>query len=404
LEKKVVKRGGSRGCNHWLGQQTCLSRTYESEASMHKGNDKAKGDALMTKKLKKVYDVVIVGAGPAGASAAKTLADSGLDVVIMEKCSLPRDKMCSGIILPSARKFLSENYDDIPVHLFTKPHEVKGSRYMSTTDPQTQVITCPGLDLGDNLPNPECGLNVDRVKFDFWLCEESRALLADNCLLVDYKKEGRDISVRVKHAGNYMKIKTKYLIGADGPISRVRRSLFPEFDKTLNWVALYEEHYEGKIDLDPEWMYWIIDPTSFGSLLHKDSNIHLTVSNSKEETAKNSLNRFVKFLIDKHGLKIEKTTMTRGIVMNDMPYRENYLLGDENVLLVGEAAGFVRALDGITGALVSGKAAGESILESIKSGRTPIAHYSEHELVHSEWAICKQVQPNLAKYGFSFGK
>jgi flavin-dependent dehydrogenase len=266
------------------------------------------------------------------------------------------------------------------------------------------VITCPGLDLGDTFPNPECGLNIDRVEFDLWLCKESRALLADNCLLVDFNRDESDISVRVKHGDNYLKIKTKYLVGADGPISRVRRSLFPEFDKTLNWVALYEEHYEGQIDLDPEWMYWIIDPTSFGSLLRKGSNMHLTVSNSREETAKSALCRFVKFLKDKQGLKIEKISMTRGIVMNDMPYREHYLLGKENVLLAGEAAGFVRALDGITGALVSGRAAGESILASIKSGGTAMAYYSEHELVDSEWAICKKVQPNLANYGFSFGK
>ncbi|GAB6908906.1 putative FAD binding domain protein [Desulfosarcina cetonica] len=371
---------------------------------MKEKNRTIDNNTLITKEMKKSYDVVVVGSGPAGASAAKTLIGSGLDVVIIEKCSLPRDKMCGGIILPSARKFLSENYDDIPKQLFTEPKEIKGSRYMSTCDPQAQVIDCPGLDLGDTLPNREFGLSIDRVGFDFWLCKESRALMADNCLLIDYKKDGRDISVRVKHDGNYMRIKTKYLIGADGPISRVRRSLFPEFDKTLNWVALYEEHYEGKIDLDPEWMYWIIDPISFGSLIHKGGNIHLNVSNSKEETAINALKRFVSFLKNNHGLKIGKKIMSRGIVMNDMPYRENYLLGKENVLLVGESAGFVRALDGITGALVSGKAAGEAILQSIKSGRPPMEHYSEHELVHSEWAICKKVQPNLANYGFSFGK
>ncbi len=89
----------------------------------------------MTAGLKDAYDVVIVGAGPAGASAAKTLKDSGLDVVILEKCRLKRDKMCSGIILPSARKFLADHYDPLPSHLFTNPRELKGSRCLYTTDP-----------------------------------------------------------------------------------------------------------------------------------------------------------------------------------------------------------------------------------------------------------------------------
>lgn len=371
---------------------------------MIKENNKAAGTTFISEKLKNSYDVVVVGSGPAGASVAKTLAGSGLDVVIIEKCALPRDKMCSGIILPSAREFLAENYSDIPEHVFTEPREVKGSRCVFTTDTESRVITCPGLDLGDTEPNPDKGFNVDRVGFDFWLCKESAASLVDNCLLVDFRKGDQGILVRLKHGDKYVTVKTDYLIGADGPISRVRRSLLPEYDKSVNWISLYEEHYEGTINLDPEWMYWILEPASFGSLLHKDKLIHITASNNRKETAKESLGRFVEYLKNTHGLKIEKTIVKRGIVMNNMPYRESYLLGEDNVLLVGEAAGFVRALDGITSALVTGKAAGESILKSIKSGKSPLEHYSEHELVHSEWASCKEKQPKLASHGFAMGQ
>ncbi|MDD2736788.1 MAG: NAD(P)/FAD-dependent oxidoreductase [Desulfuromonadaceae bacterium] len=353
--------------------------------------------------LKKSYDIVIVGSGPAGASAARAFIGSGLDVVIIEKCSLKRDKMCSGVILPSARKYLSENYNEIPEHVFTEPRAIKGSRCVSTNDLQACVTTCPALDLGEALPNQEHGFNVDRSEFDYWLCKESGALLVDNCLFVDCKHDGRDISVRVNHEGKYHEIITKILIGADGPISRVRRSLSPELDKTLNWIALYEEHYEATIDLEPGWQYWILDPVTFGSFTHKDKVIHLNATASRAETAKKTLYRFVTFLQERYGLKINKTTMTRGIVMNDMPYRENYFLGNGNILLVGEAAGFVRALDGITGALVSGKAAGESALKSLQSGLSPLQHYSEHNLVQAEWKICKEVQPRLGELGFVFG-
>ena len=138
-------------------------------------------------RLEMTYDVVIVGSGPAGASAAKALIGSGLDVIIIEKCSLKRDKMCSGVILPSAREFLAENYDEIPEHVFTEPRLIKGSRCVSTNNLQGQVVTCPALDLGETLPNPEHGFNVDRAEFDYWLCKESGALLVDNCLFVDCK-------------------------------------------------------------------------------------------------------------------------------------------------------------------------------------------------------------------------
>ena len=52
--------------------------------------------------LENRYDVVIVGAGPAGAAAAQAMRGHGLEAVIIEKASLPRYKMCSGILFPSA--------------------------------------------------------------------------------------------------------------------------------------------------------------------------------------------------------------------------------------------------------------------------------------------------------------
>ena len=48
--------------------------------------------------MKKKYDVVVVGAGPGGAAAAKRCVDKGLDTLLIDKHKLPRRKACSGII------------------------------------------------------------------------------------------------------------------------------------------------------------------------------------------------------------------------------------------------------------------------------------------------------------------
>jgi flavin-dependent dehydrogenase len=45
-----------------------------------------------------MYDVIIIGAGVTGSSAAKKLADNGRKVLIVERFKLPRNKSCSGIL------------------------------------------------------------------------------------------------------------------------------------------------------------------------------------------------------------------------------------------------------------------------------------------------------------------
>ena len=52
-------------------------------------------------------DVIVVGAGPAGSSAALRLAQAGLDVLVLEKARFPRDKVCGDGLTPRAVKALT---------------------------------------------------------------------------------------------------------------------------------------------------------------------------------------------------------------------------------------------------------------------------------------------------------
>jgi len=59
-----------------------------------------------------LYDLIVVGAGPAGASAARTAAQQGLKTLLLEKDKLPRNKLCGGGVTPKVIKLLGFSLPD----------------------------------------------------------------------------------------------------------------------------------------------------------------------------------------------------------------------------------------------------------------------------------------------------
>ena len=115
------------------------------------------------------FDVVIVGSGPAGSSVAKELTDKHLRVVIVEKKDLPRYKVCSGILAPTAQEFVKEHFGKIPEECFSKPKLIKGVRIFRP-DGSVLFETPP-------LPENEKVLSVWRSSFDNWLAQKSGAII-----------------------------------------------------------------------------------------------------------------------------------------------------------------------------------------------------------------------------------
>src|SRR5260370_2159916 len=58
--------------------------------------------------MSEIYDVVIVGAGPAGSATAHYLAREGLNVLLLDKFNFPRDKTCGDALTPRALHILDD--------------------------------------------------------------------------------------------------------------------------------------------------------------------------------------------------------------------------------------------------------------------------------------------------------
>ncbi len=349
----------------------------------------------MTKKisrLKDAYDVVIIGSGPAGAATAKALTGAGLNTIIIEKCKLPRDKICSGILFPSSVQFIREHFGEIPEHVVCEPRIIKGNRVFLDLDSEYMDMPFSAFDQSEGLP--ETGLNSLRSEVDHWLCNQSDATIVDDCLFISSRQEGEDIKVDLRHADTEKTLGTRFLVGADGPQSKVRRSVSPDFDKHLRWIPVYEEWYRGDTALEPGYLYIFLDRGVTGfmaTVFHKDDQIHVTTGVRQNESSKAFQKQFVAHLRERHGLVIKETMLTRGIVLNDMTAMKNYNPGTGNVILCGEAAGILRGGEGITSALVTGTAAGESIMACLDTNKDPAEVYRTHKDYVEEIQRCEAV-------------
>ena len=73
------------------------------------------------------FDVVIVGAGPAGSTAAYYLAKAGIDVTVLEKTSFPREKVCGDGLTPRAVGALQE----LEIPYGDEAHRIDGLRMIA---------------------------------------------------------------------------------------------------------------------------------------------------------------------------------------------------------------------------------------------------------------------------------
>ena len=84
-------------------------------------------------------DVLVVGAGPAGSAAAITLARAGLDVVLVDQQSFPRDKICGDGLIPDAHRALAELGVLAEVMAVAQP-----AHFVRCTSPRGRQLDVPG--------------------------------------------------------------------------------------------------------------------------------------------------------------------------------------------------------------------------------------------------------------------
>ncbi len=307
----------------------------------------------------RTYDAVIVGGGPAGATAATDLAVAGREVLLLDRPG--RIKPCGGAVPPRLiRDF------EIPAHLIVS--KATSARIVSPLNRQVDMPIDGGY----------VGM-VDRGDYDEWLRQRAARAGAerangrfirlgrerDGAAVIEYRKSGDgDNSETVL-------VKARTVVGADGARSAVARQAMPEIGPAPSVFAYHEivlspepggaafdgsrceVYYQGR--LSPDFYAWIFP--------HGETTSVGTGSARKGF----SLRDAVRALRETAGLSASQTIRTEGA---PIPY--GVLKRWDNgrdVVLAGDAAGAVAPSsgEGIYYAMLGGRLAAEAVDEALSS-------------------------------------
>lgn len=331
-------------------------------------------------------DVVVAGAGPAGAAAAAHLGAAGLAVTVLDRQRFPRDKVCGDFVGPSALVELERlGVKDQPG--FRSANKVRKAALFLDGK---RLIVRP-LPKVDGLPS--YGRTIPRKALDAWLLEAARergATVVESAKVTGFVRSGSHIDVSYDQAGSSHTVRAAVLVGADGSsstVARVVRGSGPPKQDRIMAVRAYVSEVSGPVDRADLYFssdsfpgyYWLF-PTGDGL-----ANVGLGMLLETTPPSNAHLRTLLARLLDTDAGLVARTgrpAMVGRIAGWPLTtYNPRERLVDDRLVLVGDAAGLINPLngEGIQYALQSGRWAAEAILSALDEGPPTAARLASYQ-------------------------
>jgi geranylgeranyl reductase family protein len=276
------------------------------------------------------YDVLVVGAGPSGSLLSYYLGTAGLNVLLIDKQSLPRYKACGGGITRRAAGLIPFDIDSI----------IEDYAYRVS-------VSWQGKPLYSHISSQPVISMVMRDKFDYFLtcqAKSSGVQVLDNTNVtgIERRKTGSIVSTS---GGNF---NAGLVVGADGVNSSVAKALGLHIVSRYN-IALSAEVYPediGQIDRYKHEVEFDLNvvPEGYGWVFPKKDHLSVGVFSSVR-MAKYMRTCFDEYLQMKKIKDRHRVGRTKAHLIPIHPNKDN-ILGNMNGCVIGDAAGFA---DPITG-------------------------------------------------------
>ncbi len=323
------------------------------------------------------YQVIIVGAGPAGATLAYELATRGIEVLVLEKARLPRFKSCAGGLTVKATELLGTNGFNVIENVITGA-----------------TVTFKGKNPFHGHSDVPIMYTVTRENFDHALVKRAQTAGAEIIQGEEAQTvriNSRNVEVSTK-TGDYQ---GEFIVGADGATSRVARAMgIPRSDFTIFGFSCEVE--VGQEDMD-RWKSQIgIDlgrVQGYGWVFPKADHLSIGIA-CPVEKAKRLKRTFHEYL---DSLDFEQAVITRWSGGLLPVFSNQSTVSRGRALLLGDAAGLADPLsgEGIYNAILSAQISAKTIEKALSNSKPVLDDYND--------AIAETITPQM-KVAYVFSK
>ena len=329
-------------------------------------------------------DALIVGAGPGGSTAAYHLARHGMNVLMVEKASFPREKVCGDGLTPRAAVQLRRLGIDVDNPRFERH---RGLRIYS----RRVTLELPWPDLEDF---PGFGLVMTRSEFDELLARHAEKagakLMEQTEALAPLQDDGwvTGATIRRGEDGPETAVRARFVIAADGAASRFASQVGVRRDAAKPLGIAARRYY--RIDRHPGpwlevWMdlwerdtilpgYGWLFPLADGSV-NLGAGVLNTFRDFKDVSAQRVFDAFWRMLPAEWN--VNEGSAEGRVLSGPLPMGFSRTpAAVPGMLVVGDAAGMVNPFngEGIAYAMEAGEIAAELIHDALVSDRPGIAH------------------------------